>query len=104
MKYNLIHTKLKDKSNINLNNYKILELFKLSAGNKIYNLDYNIIKKESLNKILEISYYKKFIKENIGKMLYKNNRNNKKIKIFNKIFISRNKERAKIFINNKQYE
>ena len=76
-----------------MNNYKILELFKLSAGNKIYNLDYNIIKKESLNKILEISYYKKFIKENIGKMLYKNNGNNKKkIYLIKYLFLEIRKE------------
>ena len=37
-------------------------------------------------------------------MLYKNNGNNKKITIFNKIFISKNKKRSKIIINNKQYD
>jgi len=37
-------------------------------------------------------------------MIYKNNGNNKKIKILNEIFISKNKKRAKIIINNKQYE
>ena len=37
-------------------------------------------------------------------MIYKNSGNNKKIKIFNKIFISKNKKRAKIIINNKKYE
>ena len=104
MKCNKILMKLKDKRNIRLNNNKIFELFKLSLGNNKYILDYNKIKKESSNKNLEISYYKKYIKTNIGKMIYKNTEKNKKITIFNKIFISNNKERAKIIINNKQYE
>jgi len=104
MKCNSIHFKLKDKNNINLNNNKILELFKLSIGNNIYIKDYNKNKKESSNKTLKISYYKKYIKSNIGKMIYKNTGNNKKITLFNKIFISNNKKRAKIIINNKQYE
>ena len=104
MKCNYIHLKIKDKNNNNFNNNKILELFKLSIGNNIYNFDYNKNKKESSNKNLEIIYYKKYTKENIGKMLYKNNGNNKKITIFNEIFISNNKERAKIIINNKQCE
>ena len=87
-----------------MNNNKIFELFKLSIGNNKYILDYNKIKKEFSNKNLEISYYKKYIKTNIGKMICKNTENNKKITIFNKIFISNNKERAKIILNNKQYE
>ena len=101
MKCNYIHLKTKDKSNINLNNNTILELFKLSAGNNINILNY---KKKSTNKNLEVYYYKKYIKANIGKIIYKNNEINKKIKLFNKIFISNNKERAKIFIKNKQYK
>ena len=104
MKYNCIHFKLKDKNNINLNNNKILALFKLSVGNNINILDYNQNKKQSSNKNLEISYYKKYIKTNIGKMIYKNNGYNKEVSIFNKIFISKNKSRTKIIINNKQYE
>ena len=87
MKHSYIYLKTKGKSNINLNNNKILELFKLSIGNNIYIKDYNTNKKESSNKTLKISYYKKYIKSNIGKMIYKNTGNNKKIKIFNKIFI-----------------
>ena len=99
-----IHIKITDKSNMNLNNNKILELFKLSVGNNINDLDYKENKKESSNKNLEIIYYKKFIKSNIGKMIYKNIGNNKELKIFNKIFISENNKRTKIIINNKQYE
>ena len=98
MKYNFIHIKLKDKNNIDLNNNKTLDLFKLSAGNNI------IIKKESSSEDLEISYYKKYIKSNIGIMIYKKCKDIKEIKILNKIFVSKNKERARIIINNKQYE
>ena len=54
MKCNLFLIKLKDKININLNNNKILELFKLSVGNNIYILDYNKNKKETSNKNLQI--------------------------------------------------
>ena len=102
MKCNFIHIKIKDKSNINLKNIKILELFKLSVGNNMYALYYNKNKKESSNKNLEIIYYKKYIKSNIGKMIYKNTGYNKEIKILNEIFISNNKKIAKIIINNKQ--
>ena len=100
MKPNFIYFKIKDKTNINLNNNKILELFKLSAGNDINILNYNQNKNKSSNKNLEISYYKNYIKSNIGKMIYKNNPNNKNIKIFNEIFILNNKKRAKIIIRN----
>ena len=79
MKFNFFHFKLKDKDNINLNNNKILELFKLSVGNNIYYLDYNQNKKESPSKYLKIRYYKKYIKSNIGKMIYKKNEDNKSI-------------------------
>ena len=51
MKCNFNHIKLKNKSNINLNNNQILELYKLSAGNNINIFDYNQNKKESSNKI-----------------------------------------------------
>ena len=104
MKCNFIHFKIKDKNKINLYNSKSLEIFKISVGNNIYNLDYNKNKKEFSNKNLEINYYKKYIKSNIGKMIYKNTGNNKEIEIFNEIFISKNKKRSKIIINNKQYE
>ena len=43
MKPNLIYIKLNDKSNIILN--KALELYKLSAGNNIINLNYHINKR-----------------------------------------------------------
>ena len=101
MKQNYIYIKLKDKSKIDLN--KILDLFKLSFGNYITNLNYNKKKKGFLEQNLEISYYKNFIKKNIGKMIYKDIEN-KKIKIFNEKFISNNMKRVKIIANNKQYE
>jgi hypothetical protein len=53
---------------------------------------------------LIVNYYKKCIKSNIGKMIYKNTGSNKNIKIFDKIFILNNKKRVKIIIKNKQYE
>ena len=37
-------------------------------------------------------------------MIYKNTNYNQKIKIFNEEFVSNNMIRAKIFINNKQYD
>ena len=100
MKKNLIHIKINNKSNINLN--KVLELYKLSAGNKIINLNYNKNKKVFSNKNLEIIYYKKYIKKNIGKMIYKTTENTE-INILNAKFISKNIKRAKLIINNKQY-
>ena len=102
MKCNFIYIKLKAKNIINLNNNKILNLFKLSVGNNIINLNYNKNKKESSNQ--EIIYYKRYIKKDIGKMIYLNEGNNLQIKIFQKIFIYNNLERAKIIIYNKQYE
>ena len=103
MKCNFILIKLKDKNNANSNNNKILELFQLSAGNNIISLDYNKNKEESLNQNLDINYYKTYIKRNIGKMIYKNIKN-KEIKIFNEKFLSNNRNRTKIIVNNKQYE
>ena len=41
MKCHCIHLKLNDKANINMNNNKILELFKLSIGKNVNILDYN---------------------------------------------------------------
>ena len=104
MKCNFIHFKLKDKNIINLNNNKTLELLKLSIGNNINIFDYNQNIKESSKKNFEINYYKKYIKSNIGKIIYKNTGSNKKIKIFDKTFILKNNKRAKIIIKNKQYE
>jgi len=90
MKCNFIHIKLAEKSNISSNNNKIIEFFKLSIGKNIINLNnafifnlnqyfqikinkpYNTGKKESSNKNLEISYFKKYIRTNIGKMIYRN--------------------------------
>ena len=100
MKFDLFNVKIKDK-NTKIN--KILELLKLSFGNNIANLNYN--KKNSQNQNLEIivNCDKICIKKNIGKMIYKANKN-KEIKIFNEEFISNNKNRAKMIIYNKQYE
>ena len=104
MKCNFIHMKLKDKRKINLNINKVLELFKLSAGNNIINLNYNTNKKDFLNNNLGIIYFKKYIKKNIGNMIYKNNENLKEIQIFTEEFISNNIKIAKIILNNKLYE
>ena len=98
MNYNFIHIKLKDKNNLTLNKNKILKIFKLSFGNDIIDLNYN------QNKNLDIIYYKKYIKKNIGKMIYKNTEINKEIKIFGKLFVLNNIKIAKIIINNKQNE
>jgi len=98
MKCNFIHIKLKDKNCIQS---ETLELFKASIGKAIINLNYN--KKESSYKNLKIIYNKIYIKKNIGKMIYKTNEFNNKIKILNEIFITNNKRRTKIIINNKQY-
>ena len=100
MKPNLIYIKIKDKSNIILN--KAFELYKLSAGNNIIYLNYHINKKEPPNQNVEINYYKKYIRKNIGKMKYKITEN--QTKIIDKEFILKNRKRAKIIINNKQYE
>ena len=80
MKCNFIHIKFKDKKYTNLNNNKIL---KLSLGNKINN---------------------KLIQKNIAKMKYKKTENMNEKNILNKIFISNNIKRAKVIINNKQYD
>ena len=68
MKCNFIHIKLRDKSNINLQKSKILELFELSLENSIINLKYNQNKKESSSQNLEIIYYKKYIQKNVIKI------------------------------------
>ena len=101
MKCNFIHVKLKDKNNINLNNKRFQEIFKLSIGNNIKYFNYKKNKEEISNKNIEIIYFKRFIKKNIGKMIYKTAEYNKKI--FNKAFIANNIKRAKIIIKNKQY-
>jgi len=100
MKFNLIHIKLRDKNKVNLN--RILELFNLSAENRAFNLNYPLNIKEYLNHNLEISYDKKYIKKNIGKMIYRETED-KEIKIFNEKFVANNINRAKMIINNKQY-
>jgi len=53
---------------------------------------------------LEIIYHKKFIKKNVGKMVYENFENNKEINIFHERFVLNNKNRFKIIINNKLNE
>ena len=102
MKNIFFKVKFRDK---NTNYNKILELLKLSAENNIIHLNYNISKKECSNQSLEIiaTYYKKYIKRNNGKMIYEKTKN-KEIKILNKEFIIYNIKRAKMIINNKQYE
>ena len=92
MKCNFIHIKLKHQNNITLEN----KIFELSLGNNLTNLNYSFI---SSNHNLEINYYKNYTTTNCGKMIYKNNV--KEIKIFNKIFIIKNRNRAKIIKNNK---
>ena len=98
MKCNFIHVMMKDKSNININDIKILELFKLSVGNKINALYYNKNKKKSSNQNLKINYYKKTIQKNFAKMIYKKIEESKVTKIFNERFILKNIKRAKIII------
>ena len=102
MSINFIGVRIKDKTNININDNKSLELFKLSLGNKITNLNYNKNNKEYSNKNFEIIYYKKFIQKNIGKMIYKRDEYRKYINIVNEKFILNNMKRTKIIINNKQ--
>ena len=110
MECKYIHIRLKDKNNINLNKNKILELFKLSIGNNIIYLNYNKNKKESSNHNIPIIYYQKYIKKNVGKMIYiersRNNslNNTNLIKILDKEFILNNIKRANIIINNKEYK
>ena len=70
MKINYIHIKLKDINNNNLNENKILELFKLSIGNNIINLNSKKNKSKSSNQNIQIIYYQKYIKKNVGKMRY----------------------------------
>ena len=90
MKYNFFKLKLNNK------NDDFLELFKLSIGNNKNSIYYN--KKESLNQNIQISYYKKYIEKNFGKMIYKVNTKDKEINILNKMFISNSIKRAKIII------
>ena len=78
--------KLKDKNYINLNNNRILELFKLSFGNKITNLYCNKNKKDlSYSEDTKI-VNKKFILNNIKrtKLIIENKKNNLKENFENK--------------------
>jgi len=93
-----IYIKVKEKK------HKILEIIKLSKGNNGNNFCYNRKKSETSSKNLGIIYYKNYIKKNIGKMIYKTTENEKETKIFNKLFISNNIAKAKIILNNKQYD
>ena len=65
MKWNFIHIKLKDNTNININ--KDLKLFKLSFGKNLTNLNYNKNKKEYSKQNLEIIYNKIFEKKILEK-------------------------------------
>jgi len=96
---NFIHLKLIDKNNINQNNKELFGLLKISMGNDVHYLGY---KKKYSNLNFIISYYKIFIKKNIGKMKYTTNKN-KVIKLFDKTFLHKNIKRAKMIINNKLY-
>jgi len=71
MKCKFIHIRIKSKSKINISNSKILELLKLSVGNKITNLNNNNNEKESSKHNLENIFYKKVVQKNITKMIYK---------------------------------
>ena len=77
MKCNFIHIRMKDKRDINLNDNKELQLFKLSVGNSITNLKYFKNKNKCSSQNLVINYYKNYLKKNVGKMIYANfeNRN-----------------------------
>ena len=88
------HVKLNRNNSISLNKNKIIEILRISIGNNIINLSY---KKKQIN------FKKKYNIKNIGKMRYEANINDKEIKILNQIFISNNMRRAKIIINNKQF-
>ena len=124
MKSNFIQIKFKDKNYNNLNNKKILILFRLSIGNGLINLKYPfksnknifgetfVYEKSSNSRYnkngkkypvqnLEIINKNKFIKTNNAKMEYKISENIKEKKIINKIFISINMKRSKVVINNK---
>ena len=98
MRCNFINIKVKDKKQ------KILELFKLSIGNTIKPLYYNNDKANSLNQKIKIIYFKKYLKKNIGKMIYKISENKKEINILSKTFMLNNIKRAKIILDNKQYD
>ena len=123
MSCNYIYIQIKNNSYINFMGNKN-EILKLSLGNNIipnYSYTSNISKKISLsNKFIfklkadpsrgymnhnfDIIYNKNLIKKNEAKMKYKTYGSNKEIKIFNQNFISKNIKRAKVFINNKQYD
>jgi len=93
MRCNFINIKVKD------NSKKTLELFKLSIENIVKCLYYNNDKLNSLNKNLKIIYFKKYLKQNIGKMIYKISENRKEINILNETFMLNNIKRVKIILN-----
>ena len=128
MKCNSIQIKFKIKNYANLNNERLLILFRLSIGNDSNNLEYSLksnknflddkfiykfgtLQSRGHNKNkeqysvqnLEISNKNNYIKINIAKMKYKMTEKTEK-KIVNKIFILNNMKRAKVIINNKQYD
>ena len=72
MENKFINIILKDNTNnFNLNNNEVLEFFKVSLGNDANNFNYIENTKKSSEKHLDIIYYKKYIKRNIGKIIYK---------------------------------
>ena len=95
MRCNYINIKVKD------TNSKIPELFKLSLGNNVNSLYCTKKEEKCSNKNLKLNYYKKYFEKNIGKMVYR--KFGFYSKIFDKSFISNNMKRAKMIINNKQY-
>ena len=112
MSNNFIKIILKDNTNnFNLNDNETLNFIKISLGKNANNFnnpyisnenirDSDLIKfydkKKSSEQNLEIIYYKKYIKRNFGKMIYKAKENNKPIKLFNRKFILKNYRKTKI--------
>jgi len=129
MKCNSIQIKFKIKNYANLNNKRLLILFRLSIGNDSNNLEYSLksnknflddkfiykfgtLQSRGHNKNkeqysvqnLEIINKNNYIKINIAKMKYKIEENLAEKKLVDKIFLSNNMKRAKVIINNKQYD
>ena len=80
MKVNFIKSGLLFKYSRNLRDEELFKLFNISLGKK-----------------------KQLDNNNIGKFIYKKDEKNKETKIFERIFVQGNKNRAKIILNNNQY-
>ena len=96
---NFVQSKLIFKYNKKLTDIEIFIIFNISMGKKIENLN-GINAIELKNHIVKI---KSFDNNNIGKMIYKIDEKNKQTKIFDKKFVKINRNRAKIILNNKQF-